>query len=91
MFVKGVGLVYQGDGEVVSEPLAPDVSQNMGFENGAASGAMSALLWARMEGRGDRESIRLAAAAASLSMKQVTSVFPDLDARLLLEYAGMAE
>lgn len=91
MFVKGVGLVYRGDGEVVSEPLAPDVSQNMGFENGAASGAMSALLWARMEGRGDRESIRLAAAAASLSMKQVTSVFPDLDARLLLEYAGMAE
>lgn len=90
MFVQGIGLVYRGDEETVTVPLPGGDSHTLRFENGAASGAMSALLWARMEGRNDMESARLAAAAASLSMRQVPAVFPDLDARALLECAGLS-
>ena len=91
MFVQGTELMYRGDEETVTVALPNAVSHTMRFENGAASGAMSALLWARMEGRDDAESAHLAAAAASLSMKQVTSVFPELDARVLLDCAGLSE
>lgn len=90
MFVQGVGLIYRGDdGGTVTVPLPEDTSHAMRYENGAASGAMSALLWARMEGRDDSQSARLAAAAAALSMRQVTSVFPEINARVLLDHAGL--
>ena len=83
--------MYRGDEETVTVALPNAGSHTLRFENGAASGAMSALLWARMEGRDDAESAHLAAAAASLSMRQVTSVFPELDARALLDCAGLSE
>lgn len=89
MFVQGVGLIYRGDDETVTVPLPESASHAMRYENGAASGAMSALLWARMEGRDDSQSAHLAAAAAALSMRQVTSVFPEINARVLLEHAGL--
>ena len=91
MFVQGSELMYRGDEETVTVALPNAGSHTLRFENGAASGAMSALLWARMEGRDDAESAHLAAAAASLSMRQVTSVFPELDARALLDCAGLSE
>ena len=90
MFVQGLGLIYRGDEETVTVPLPKGDSHALQLENGAASGAMSALLWARMEGRNDVESARLAAAAASLSMRQVPAVFPDLDAHALFECVGLS-
>lgn len=89
MFVKNVGLVYRDSDGVISAPLPDWGSEALRFENGAASGALSALLWARWEGFDGGESLRLAASAASLSMRQIVSVFPELSSGLLLEHSGV--
>ncbi len=89
MFVKSAGLMYQGENDVISVPLPDSDQGGLRFENGAASGALSALLWARWEGFDGEESLRLAASAASLSMRQITSVYPELSTKVLLEHSGV--
>ena len=76
VLVDGVGMLYRNADERCFFEMR---DMPVKYMNGAASAALSALVWARGENRGFVESAELANAAAYISMERVESVNPALN------------
>ncbi|RBP99835.1 PfkB family carbohydrate kinase [Bifidobacterium xylocopae] len=75
LFLDDVGMLYRTTPDRLYLP-APE--RRRAHVNGAASGALAALVWARGEGMGFVKSAQVAAALASLSMDGLASINPAL-------------
>lgn len=77
LFMDDFSILYCTRERCLSVDIADDLADRR-YKNGAASSALSALVWARGEERADEDCAYLAAAAAGLSMRQITSVYPEI-------------
>ena len=77
LFMDDFSILYCTRERCLSGDIADDLADRR-YKNGAASSALSALVWARGEERADEDCAYLAAAAAGLSMRQITSVYPEI-------------
>lgn len=81
LFLDGVGMLHRDAEHRWFLPCEPGAMHR--HTNGAASAALSALVWGSMEGLAFEERSRLAAAAARVVMETVESTNSALDAELL--------